>query len=60
MQNKMPEIPWSAIPLACLYFTLGVQSFVTPCIYQADKCGTTLATLYGMGALELDANPYAI
>jgi hypothetical protein len=56
----MPEIPWSAIPLACLYFTLGVQSFVTPCIYQADKCGTTLATLYGMVALELDANPYAI
>ncbi|KAJ5775371.1 uncharacterized protein N7511_000382 [Penicillium nucicola] len=49
----MGKISWAALHLASL--SLGVNAYTSPCIYQSDKCGSTLATLYGYSVSELIA-----
>ncbi|OQD88188.1 hypothetical protein PENANT_c004G00721 [Penicillium antarcticum] len=50
----MRRIPWIALQLASSLI-LGVNAYTSPCIYQSDKCGATLATLYGYSVSELIA-----
>jgi hypothetical protein len=43
----MGKIPWISLQFtSSLIF--GINAYTRPCVYQSDKCGTTLATLYGM------------
>lgn len=49
LQTTMSGTSYIKLKLIVLYHILGVHSYFIPCIYQSDKCGSTLATLYGTG-----------